>query len=122
MLLRREKRKSPRAVIQSILHMACNGRAIIGDPCDYNFHSCAQNIGEGGLKVSLGREVKKGTLLELELFVTEKMPLKCKGTVIWCRKSARDGMFDTGIEFTDIDPFYRKMVKNLTETFISKKR
>lgn len=65
----------------------------------------AQDIGEGGLRIYSDDEVKKGTRLELELFLPDATSVSCKVEVAWIERLSRDApaRFDVGLKLTSIE-------------------
>jgi Tfp pilus assembly protein PilZ len=103
-----ERRVFPRAYLKYKINIICEGTVILGGPKDYIFHTYTENIGEGGIKVVLEKELKLGSLLKLELFITSKkmLPIECKGMVVWTKKINPQGtkpdLFATGIKFIEL--------------------
>ena len=112
-----ERRKFPRANIKYQINVICAGEVIDGHPQNYIFHTYTENIGEGGIKVILEKEIKAGSLIKLELFISEKesLPVECNGTVIWTKRAnpetTKPDLFYTGIQFIGlVNPVYRKLL------------
>jgi len=123
-----ERRKFPRVNAKYQINVVCTGEVIQGEPPRYVFHTYTENISEGGIKIVLEREVKVGSLLELELFITgkESLPIKCKGVVVWTKKSNLEGtkpdLFQTGIQFSDLkSPVYSKLLKDVINYYLGNK-
>ena len=105
----KERRKFPRANVKYEVNIVCEGSVILGAPKNYSFHTYTENISEGGLKVILEKELETGSLLKLELFLSDSksMPVKCKGMVVWTKKANPEGtspdLFGTGIQFIELN-------------------
>ncbi len=123
----KERRRFPRADVKYKINIICEGSVIVGGPRDYTFHTHTENIGEGGIKVILEKELIIGSLLKLELFITSKkiMPIRCKGTVIWTKKinpqDTKPDLFDIGIQFLDFDSsFGRQLIADIVNCYLDK--
>jgi c-di-GMP-binding flagellar brake protein YcgR len=123
-----EKRKFPRANVKYQINVICSGEVIQGRPQYYTFHTYTENISEGGIRVILEKEVKAGSLVKLELFISDKesLPIKCNGVVIWTKKTNPEGtkpdLFHTGIQFTNLtNPVYRKLLKDVISYYLDNK-
>ncbi|MDD3297056.1 MAG: PilZ domain-containing protein [Candidatus Omnitrophica bacterium] len=82
-----------------------------------------ENIGAGGIRVILGRELRISLLADLEVFLKDKI-IKCKGRIVWVIKkdfqaSDASANYDTGIEFYRISEEDRKFIKNVVESLAS---
>lgn len=104
----KERRKFPRVDVKYKINIICDGSVILGAPQDYTFHTYTENIGLGGIKVVLEKELRVGSLLKLELFIRSKktFPVLCKGMVVWVQKANPQGtkpdLFAVGIKFLDL--------------------
>ena len=85
-------------------------------------------MGKGGINVILENEVKAGSLVKLELFITDKesLPIKCNGIIIWTKKANPEGtkpdLFRTGIQFVDLtNPTYRKLLEGVISYHLANK-
>ena len=123
-----ERRKFPRVNVKYQINVICTGEVIQGYPQYYIFHTYTENISEGGIRVILEKEVKVGSLVELELFITDKesLPIKCKGVIIWTKKANPEGtkpdLFHTGIQFTDLtSSVYRKLLGDVISYYLDNK-
>lgn len=123
-----EKRKFTRVDAKYQINVICTGEVIQGNPQSYIFHTYTENISEGGIMAVLEKEVKAGSLVKLELFVTDKesLPIKCNGVVIWTKKVNPEGtkpdLFHTGIQFTDLtNPVYRKLLGDVISYYLDDK-
>jgi Tfp pilus assembly protein PilZ len=103
-----ERRKCPRVVAKYPINVICTGEVIQGSPQDYIFHTYTENISEGGIKITLEREINIGSVIMLELFITDKesLPVKCKGVIRWVKKvnpeGTRPDLFTMGIQLADL--------------------
>jgi len=65
------------------------------------FNTRTENIGLGGVCVSLDRELNKFSLVELALYLEDsQVPIECDARIVWVVKN--EHKFDTGIEFLNI--------------------
>jgi len=108
-----ERRKFPRLKYPCKLILG-------GENKVYSLHT--ENISAGGLRVILEKKLAINTPLSIELGLGLK-DIKCKGRVIWVTdiKSLQMGevtLFDTGIEFTQIEPQDRKILRELIERIL----
>jgi len=63
-----------------------------------------KNISPGGIRALINRAVRKGTWLELRLYLPAlKDPIPCTTKVIWTADEKEDRI-DAGIKFEEIDP------------------
>jgi c-di-GMP-binding flagellar brake protein YcgR len=119
----KEERKSLRANVKLKIKVICEGTVILGEPQNYTFHTYTESIGEGGVKVILEKELKIASLVKLELFITTKktLPIQCKGIVVWTRRVNPEGtspdLFETGIQFIELDKNDQEVIGNIVVTF-----
>ncbi|MFH1411145.1 MAG: PilZ domain-containing protein [Candidatus Omnitrophota bacterium] len=105
-------RKFPRVNYRCRILICKNGEEKI-------FDANTENIGQGGVCVSLPNDVGMFERVGVELFLGEGgSPVKCKGKVVWVVKghgSAVGGevAYDTGVEFTDLDRKDRERIEGL---------
>ena len=123
-----ERRKFPRANIKYEINVICSGEVIQGHPQNYIFHTYTDNISEGGIKILLEKEIKAGSLVKLELFISDKesLPVECSGRVIWTKKANPEGtkpdLFFTGIQFVDLaNPVFRKLLVDVINFYLADK-
>lgn len=122
----RERRKFPRAEVKYRINIICEGAVILGEPEDYIFHTYTDNISEGGIRVILEKELKNASLVKLELYVTsrESFPLRCKGIVVWTKKTNPEGtkpdLFYTGIQFMELEKRDQEIIANIVGRFLGK--
>lgn len=123
-----ERRKFPRANIKYPINVICTGEVMQGRPQYYIFRTYTENMNKDGIKVMLEKEVKAGSLVELELFITdrESLPIKCNGVIIWTQKANPEGtkpdLFHTGIQFTDLtNPIYLKLLGDVISYHLDNK-
>jgi len=74
-----------RRFIRVKLHCQTN---IYGGP-DIIISTYAEDISQKGLKVSIKRELKHSSLVDLEIYLREN-PIICKGKIAWVRKIEGD--------------------------------
>lgn len=124
----KERRRFSRVNAKYQINVICTGEVIQGHPKYYIFHTYTENICEDGIRVILEREIKVGSLLELELFISDKesLPIKCNGVVIWTKKANPEGtkpdLFHTGIQFADLtSTIYRKLLGDVISYYLDHK-
>ena len=89
------------------------------DAKERTIDTCTENIGQGGICVSLSREIKIFENVALEVFVEEgQESVKCRGKVVWVVKGGSEKdrsavLYDTGVEFTDIQKRDRNKIGQL---------
>ncbi|MFA4933961.1 MAG: PilZ domain-containing protein [Candidatus Omnitrophota bacterium] len=122
-----ERRKFLRVNVKYQINVKCSGQVIKGDPQCYTFHAYTENISEGGMKIILEKEIKVGSLVELQLFITDKeaLPIQCNGVIIWNKKANPEGtkpdLFHTGIQYTDlVNPVYLKFLREVISCYLDK--
>lgn len=124
----KERRKFPRAEIKYRINIICEGSVILGEPKNFIFHTYTENIGEGGIKVILEKELKTASLVKLELYITTKksLPIKCKGIVVWSKKANPEGtrpdLFITGFQFLELEKRDQEVIGNIVNRFLEKNR
>ena len=114
-----ERRKFNRADIQYRIRIICEGEVILGEPESYSFATYTENIGEAGIKVNLEKQIKIASLVNLELYISNKdiLPMACKGSVIWSKKISPEGkkpeIFETGIQFIQLSDIDHQIICNI---------
>ncbi|MFA4991481.1 MAG: PilZ domain-containing protein [Candidatus Omnitrophota bacterium] len=73
---------------------------------DSEFCTTTKNISGGGIRVSLLKRLRPGTLLDLEIFKDDSdMMARCRGKVVWMWDTPMDEEneqhFEAGIKFLD---------------------
>jgi hypothetical protein len=91
--------------------------ASITDSQGVTISTYAEEISQKGVKVSIKRELKRSTDVELEIYLRRE-PLVCKGKVAWVRKIEGEYLeggvvFDTGIELYDLSQEDKKLIKTI---------
>lgn len=123
--MQNERRKFPRIKVKYKIIIVCEGKVLYGAPEDYVFHTVTDNLCEAGLMVKLERRLSEAAIVKLSLFITEDIPLKCKGSVAWTKKvnpeNTKPDIFETGIRFIELDYAEQEKIGNLVESFIKKK-
>jgi len=80
-----------------------------------------ENIGVGGLCISLKNSLKVYSSIDIELDLLDlEDHLNCKGKVVWCikRDDKKDGtskFYDIGIEFGDVSEEYKKRLGKIVK-------
>ena len=78
-----------------------------------------ENVGVGGICVTLKENVRIFSLVELELDLLDLQEhMKCKGKVVWNVRRKNDEnkkplFYDIGIEFVDLDPTQHKRLSEV---------
>lgn len=75
----------------------------------------AEEISQKGIKVSIKRELKRSSMVDLEIYLREE-PIVCKGKVVWVRKVEGDYLeggvvYDTGIELREVSQDDKRLIK-----------
>ncbi len=114
----REKRKFPRADMICKISTVYAERTLV-------FEAHTENVGEGGIRVILPQRLNVPTVVELDLFLSEKeAPLRCKGEVVWANEIKPEGvkprLYDTGIKFTEIIDQNKGSIRQLVRSLVSK--
>ena len=92
-------------------------------PCQHIIVSRTSNISAGGLRVIINEKLGLSSLVELELFLSQK-PILCKGHVVWVvdyikDQNQSDQQYDVGIEFFNISEEDKVIISELIESIKS---
>jgi hypothetical protein len=116
-----ERRKYPRAKLRYKITVICEGKVLLGTPNDYVFHTCSEDLSEIGVMVKLERRLTNASIIKLRLFVTEKTPFECKGSIVWTKKvnpeNTKPDIFETGILFVELDYIEQEIIGKLVKSF-----
>lgn len=109
----KERRNFPRASI------ACKVSVIFGERL-LVFDVRTANIGVGGMMVVLETKLAYSTVVDLELFLSDKeKPIRCKGQIAWAHEveSSNSGvqLFETGVQFVDLSESDQQEIKKLVD-------
>ncbi len=111
-------RRFPRAIYKCLITIGTKGAAKY-------FLTHTENIGVGGICVSLEEGLGVFNEVDIELALKDGLPpIKCKGNVVWVIKSqivknsVRTTKFDTGIEFVNLKEDDQARIENLVEKLI----
>jgi c-di-GMP-binding flagellar brake protein YcgR len=76
-----------------------------------------QDISLGGMRIYSDDDVKKGTRLELELFLPDTSSVVCRVEVVWVDKLGPAGLakYDVGLKFIDISDKDRARLADVLE-------
>ena len=122
--MRKERRKHFRVALKHKITIICEGKVLFGAPEDYVFHTFSENLSEVGVMVKLEQKLSDAAIVKLKLFVTEKAPFECKGSIAWTKKVNPEGtkpdIFETGILFIELDYTEQEIISNLVKSFIKK--
>ncbi len=85
-----------------------------------------ENIGAGGVRVLIEKELKVSLAVDLEIYFAES-PIKCKGRIVWMLpkenlKLDEAKKYDTGIEFYRIASADRSTIAKLIDEIVSKEK
>ena len=123
----KERRQFTRVNAKYPINVICAGEVIEGHPQHYIFRTYTKNISQGGIKVILEQEIKVGSEVELELFITDKesLPIQCSGVIAWNKKANPEGtkpdIFHTGIQYADlINPVYLKLLREVISCYLDR--
>jgi len=89
----------------------------ISDQEGLTISTYAEEISEKGLKVSIKQELKRSSLVDLEIYLRPQ-PIVCKGKIVWVRKIESDYLeggvvYDIGIELRNLKEDDKKLIKQL---------
>jgi len=96
-------------------------RIVVRTPQEHEIAAQTQNIGAGGVCVLLYEQLEISSVVGLQVFL-DKSPICCKGRVVWVvsqEAGASAAMFDTGIEFYQIDENDRLMLGEFIKAIIT---
>lgn len=84
------------------------------------FTTRTENIGAGGVCVSLEKALDKFCLVELILYLQDNQPaIECDARIVWVVKNEK--VFDTGIEFLNIKDKDILRIENIIQECLKKK-
>ena len=81
-----------------------------------------ENIGAGGVCVILPRALERFSRCWIRLGLDDHLPsVDCQGRIVWAvptqaQAGARKKTFDTGVEFVDIDPSVRELIRRFVDS------
>jgi len=95
-------------------------KIVISDKGDLVISTHTKNIGAGGVRVVIDKDIEVQSCVGLELFLDNKT-ITCRGKVVWMlkiegRDESREYGFDTGIEFFDINQEDQNIINKLIES------
>ena len=100
-----EKRKYARLDIRSKVNFSIketdkDGKELISD----RFRAIGKNIGVEGILFTCNKEIKPGTVLDLEIFFPDREdPVYIQGEVKRCVPAKEESEFDIGLQFLSVD-------------------
>ena len=115
-----DQRRFPRAVHRCHLVLSKDGR-------EERIETQTENIGAGGVCVTIDRAFNIFESVLLELFLEQDQPpIKCHGTIVWVVRrhhirGEKPIEFDTGIEFEDIADEDRKRMADFVDKLLGSK-
>jgi hypothetical protein len=117
-----ERRRHPRIKLKYNITIICEGEVLLGMPGEYSFHTFTENLSEVGVMVKLEKRLQNSSIVKLRLFVTEKAPFECKGSIAWTNRvnpdNTKPDVFETGIQFIELGDTEQKIIGNLIRSFI----
>ena len=100
-------------------------------PCKITIHtpqahivtSHTENIGAGGIRIIIEEKIDIFSVVDLKIYLDDK-PISSKARIVWVVERRpplghKASMFDTGIEFYQINEKDRNTIRKLVETIIS---
>ncbi|MBD3263617.1 MAG: hypothetical protein GF375_00765 [Candidatus Omnitrophica bacterium] len=98
-------------------------RIIIHTPSEHVVSSHTENIGAGGIRVIIQENLDISTIVDLDIYLGDE-PIVCKARIVWTveKKNPLSGeslMYDTGLEFYQIEDKDRELIKNLVNVLVS---
>ena len=80
----------------------------------------AVNLSEGGILLTTGSKLKKGTRVQVRIEIEKfKDVIQAEGVVAWCFQSARDASFYAGISFENLAPAQAALIGKMRSWFTS---
>lgn len=111
------KRKFPRLALQCevILRDRPQGKIL---------KTHTENVGAGGVAVLLEEPLDRFSLVSIRLELDTHLPwIECLGKIVWVvpsrEPSGKTNKFDTGIEFVNLDPGHRELVRSYVESRVN---
>lgn len=109
-----DKRKFPRANLHCELTLRGESEGPI-------FRTQTQNVGAGGVCVFLEQRLERFTPVSIRLELDPSLPwIETEGKVVWVvssrEASAKKESFDTGIEFTGLEPGHQEIIRSYVES------
>jgi c-di-GMP-binding flagellar brake protein YcgR len=101
-------------------------KIIISGPKEETISAIVDNISAGGIRIILERKIPPGTIIKLDIHGIMEEPLPCEGKVLWVfsKEDPENGrtVYDTGVEFSDLDHKCVDEIKKLVLDIVSGKR
>jgi c-di-GMP-binding flagellar brake protein YcgR len=120
--MQNERRKNLRIELKYKITIICEGKVLFGMPENYLFRTFTENLSEIGVMVKLEQRLKVASIIKLNLFITEKAPFECKGSIAWVKKAnpgnTKPDVFETGIQFIELGDMQQKIIGNLVKNFV----
>lgn len=109
------KRKFPR------LALRCEVTVLTDDLPQKSVLTLTENLGIGGVCVILDKALDRFSSCSLKLELDENQPpIDCKGKIMWVVPTQGGKRFDTGIEFSGLDPETQARVQKFVEAQVKK--
>ncbi|MBU0759018.1 MAG: PilZ domain-containing protein [Candidatus Omnitrophica bacterium] len=109
------RRKFPRANYPCVISVKRKDQ-------DDSVSAKTENIGIGGICVMLPKDLGIFAPVEIQLDLMDGQPvIRCDGAIVWvvAKKTDKNKIFDTGIEFTDIKRKDAMRINDVVEKILS---
>ncbi len=109
---------------RKFVRIKCPCEIVIQRPKKHILPTHAENISAGGIRFIIEEKIKLSSTVELNLYGIDQKPIVCKGRVKWVftRKDPciqNHLLYDTGIEFSQIQKKDLDAIKNLVVSISS---
>jgi len=113
-----ERRRFPRAEFPCKIRVSLERRPL---------ESHTKNISTGGIRVFLEKKFHLNDMVQSKLFLKEDKTIRCIGRIVWVIETinpveGKPTMFDTGIQFVDMDKEDREYVTRVVNALLSAKK
>jgi len=113
-----DRRRSVRIKFPFTIHLYPTGKPPIS--------AYTEDISAGGVKVTVHREFKVSSLVDLEVYVKLR-PIVCKGKIIWINRRESEFLegeifFDIGMEFQGLKPEEEEAIKERLDRIMQDRR
>lgn len=111
------KRKFPRASYRCLITVRRKDSPL-------SIPTCTENIGEGGICITIKDRLELFTTLNLVLTLNDGLPpIKCDGKIVWSirrgeLKKDKPHLYDIGIEFVNLLPEDKKRIAAIVEELV----
>jgi len=113
-----DRRRALRIKFPFTIHLYPTGKSPIS--------AYTEDLGAGGVKVTVHQELKISSIVELEVYVKLR-PIVCKGKVVWINKRESEFLegetfFDVGIEFQGLNSDEEEAITERLDRVIQSRR